>query len=309
MNSIKKSKLLGLLVLLILYALAILIGLIAYNRFSNIDILWRILIGDVAATIFIWFAGIMLKTASTYDPYWSVQTLIIGILLLVNTNDWNVGNIIFTCAIFIYSLRLTINFISTFYSLEYEDWRYKNLRNKTGKFYYLVDLLGICLLPTFIVFFASIPYFNYILNGVSFASNQLIGIMVILISVLIELVSDVQMHAYIKERASRSSVCEKGLWKNTRHPNYLGEICVWGGILLVYAFSAPSNWLIYVGFISVFLLFKFISIPMEEKHFLSYKPEYEDYRKKAFSLAILPFSKNIFFDKDSSKDVVNDKSI
>jgi steroid 5-alpha reductase family enzyme len=192
--------------------------------------------------------------------------------------------------------------------LEYEDWRYRNLKKKTGKFYYLVDLLGICLLPTFIVFFASIPYFNYILYGVDFAANQLIGIAVILASVLIELVADVQMHTYIKERTTSSSVCEKGLWRKTRHPNYLGEICVWGGILLVYVFSAHSNWLIYVGFIAVYLLFRFISIPMAEKHFITYKPEYEEYRRKTFSLAILPFSKNNSENKESSSDAVNNQS-
>lgn len=294
MSKIKKNKKIGLLVLLIIYILATLIGVLTYSLFPDLNVLLRILIGDIAATIFVWLTGIFLSTASTYDPYWSVQTFIIGVLLTSFSGNWNIGNVIFTSAIFIYSFRLTYNFITTFYSLEYEDWRYKNLKDKTGKFYYLVDFLGICLLPTLVVFFASVPYFLYILNDTAFQINQLLGISIILISVAIEYFSDKQIHAFIKQRKDRSKICRLGLWKNTRHPNYLGEIFVWVGILITYIFYDYSNWIIYVGIISIYLLFRFISIPMAEKHYEKYKADYSQYKKETFSLMLLPFSKKDF---------------
>ena len=39
-------------------------------------------------------------------------------------------------------------------------------------------------------------------------------------------------------------------------------------------------------------MFLFISIPMEEKHFKSYKPDYEQYKKETHTLLILPNKKS-----------------
>jgi protein-S-isoprenylcysteine O-methyltransferase Ste14 len=39
------------------------------------------------------------------------------------------------------------------------------------------------------------------------------------------------------------------------------------------------------------LMFIFISIPMEERHFKDYKPDYEQYKKETHMLLILPKKK------------------
>ena len=291
MNTIKDNRKVGLLILLLIYIIATLIGFGIYQLYPNLETLWRILLADVAATIFVWLCGVVFKTASTYDPYWSIQTTVIGVILLATTNSWNLGNILFTSAILIYAVRLTVNFVTTFYSLRYEDWRYKMLREKTGKFYQVVNLLGICMFPTFVVFFASIPYYSYILNGVNFQVNQITGLLVMLASVILEFVADKQMHRFIATRTSKSEMCRDGVWKTSRHPNYLGEIMFWVGIFLVYAFSSPDDWLAYVGFIANFLMFKFISIPMAENHYLNYKENYRQYQKETHCLLIFPVGK------------------
>jgi len=291
MNTIKDNRKVGLLILLLIYIIATLIGFGIYQLYPNLETLWRILLADVAATVFVWFSGVILKTASTYDPYWSIQTTVIGVILLATTNSWNLGNILFTSAILIYAVRLTVNFIKTFYSLRYEDWRYKMLREKTGKFYQLVNLLGICMFPTFVVFFASIPYYRYILNGTNFQVNQITGLLVMLASVILEFVADKQMHRFIATRTSKSEMCRDGVWKTSRHPNYLGEIMFWVGIFLVYTFSSPADWLAYIGFIANFLMFKFISIPMAENHYLNYKENYRQYQKETHCLLIFPVGK------------------
>ena len=34
---------------------------------------FAILIADVTATVVVWLSGVILRTASAYDPYWSLQ--------------------------------------------------------------------------------------------------------------------------------------------------------------------------------------------------------------------------------------------
>jgi steroid 5-alpha reductase family enzyme len=94
----------------------------------------------------------------------------------------------------------------------------------------------------------------------------------------------------IKFRKSNNgnSFMKTGLWAVSRHPNYLGEISFWGGVFM-FAVSATglihSNglWTI-IGFISMIILFKFISIPLMEKRNIARKPGYQEFIKKVPAL-------------------------
>ena len=286
-----KNKIIGILVIFIIYALAFTGGYFFFNFLEGYlqNYLLSVLIVDAAMTIFVWLGGVIFKTASIYDPYWSVQTVLIYLALLFHFNNWNIYTIIPLVAIGIYSIRLTVNFLLNFHSLKYVDWRYSMLKEKSGKLFQLVNLFGICMFPTLIVYFASTPIFVYAsLTTELYSSFDYIGSIVILLAVLLELVSDLQMRKFIKERKSREEVINIGLWKYSRHPNYLGEILVWYGIAMVLIIDNFTYWYWGFGAIAVTFLFAFISIPMEEKHMLTYKPALKEYIKTTHPLLILP---------------------
>ena len=284
-----KKKVIGLSVLLAIYIVAVAIGVLIFLALDPLlhnDSL-TIMVADVVATIFVWLMGLIFKTASTYDPYWSIQTIVIYTFLLFRYQNWNLGTGLAFLTILLYSIRLTANFIIGFDSLEYVDWRYKMLKEKTGSFYQIVNLLGICMFPTFVVYTASIPLFIYAQIG-TFSYLNLIGLFVILIGTLLELIADLQMKKFIKNRKDRSEVINVGLWKYSRHPNYVGEILVWFGVAMILVISYHQYWFYLLGAIINFLMFVFISIPMEENHMLNYKPTYREYKKTTSALLFLP---------------------
>ena len=83
MENLKNNKVFGLLVLLLIYIFATAIGLLTFYLLSPyMHFLVAILIADAVATVFVWASGIVAGTPSVYDPYWSVQTIIIYIPLL-----------------------------------------------------------------------------------------------------------------------------------------------------------------------------------------------------------------------------------
>ncbi|KAL7718235.1 Steroid 5-alpha reductase C-terminal domain-containing protein [Entamoeba marina] len=45
----------------------------------------------------------------------------------------------------------------------------------------------------------------------------------------------------------RGKVCNVGLWKYSRHPNYLGEICMWWGVYFMYLSVDQTYWYSFVG--------------------------------------------------------------
>ena len=55
-----------------------------------------------------------------------------------------------------------------------------------------------------------------------------------------------------------------GLWKYSRHPNYLGEVMVWWGTYFFYFQQFGFNWIIAAPILMT-LMFVFISVPMMEK--------------------------------------------
>lgn len=285
-----KKKLIGLLILFVVYLITFAVGIICFNLFlDKMNIYVNILLCNIIATVIVWLAGVICKTASVYDPYWSVQTVLIGLGLMIHFGNFNLGNILFLVTISIWAIRLTYNFITTFNDLSYIDWRYKMLKVKTGKLYQVVNLLGICMVPTLVVHFASLPFFAYIIAGKDFSLISLIGIAIMLLGTLLELVSDINMHKFQKNRTSKDQIIDVGLWKYSRHPNYLGEILFWYGVAAFTILPNLNLWYLIVGAILNTLLFLCISIPMAENHLASYKSNYDEYKKKTRML--LPFKK------------------
>ena len=284
------KKALGLFILFLVYLTAIAAGTGMFFLLKNhVHFLINVLICDVVATVVVYLFGVIFKTASMYDPYWSVQTMFFYIGLLIYFNNFNFFTIIPLIAIAIYSIRLTGNFIMGFHDLTYVDWRYTMLKEKSGKLFQLVNLFGICMFPTLVVYSASIPLFVYAsLPYEQFSYLDMIGSIIILGGTFMEFIADWQMKLFIKYRVDRNQIIDFGLWKYSRHPNYLGEISIWFGVALVLIISNPTYWYYIFGAVINLLMFLFISIPMEEKHMMTYKPQLKDYIKTTSMLLLLP---------------------
>ncbi len=284
-----KKKIIGLLILLVIYIISFFAGLGSFLLLPNdMNIIFKILIADVVATIVIWIFGVILKTASVYDPYWSIQTPVIFIALMIYYGNYNVGTIIFFIFIMFWAIRLTGNFIITFNDITYIDWRYVNIKKQTGKLYQIVNLLGINMMPTLLVFLASLPAFYYVINGNEFDALNIIGLFIMGFATIIELISDLNMHKFQEIRTSKSEIIRVGLWKYSRHPNYFGEILFWYGVLLVFLIGNMDYWYVMFGALSINLLFMFISIPLAEKKLITYKDGYLEYQKTTRRLIPLP---------------------
>ena len=141
----------------------------------------------------------------------------------------------------------------------------------------MANLLGIHLFPTLVVYFCTIPAVFALVYG---AELTLLGVIFILVSVLATVmqgVSDYQMHRFRKNRDG--SFIRVGLWKHSRHPNYLGEILMWWGMGLACFSSMPDRWYLCLGAALNTLLFLCVSIPMADKR-QSRKEGFDLYKKE-----------------------------
>jgi len=146
----------------------------------------------------------------------------------------------------------------------------------------MVNFLGIHLFPTLLVWVASIPLAYIFTSNEGFTWLNWLGVVVAVVGIGIEFISDNQLRAFKKE-ARAQAVLSSGVWGKVRHPNYLGEILFWWGLYIM-SINSFTPWYISIGAVGVTSLFMFISIPMMDKHLLQKRPAYAVYMLKIGAL-------------------------
>lgn len=286
----KTNRTIGFLLITLSYITALVIGLIVYKNAGR-TIWMSLFLADLAATFVIWVSSLLLNNASVYDPYWSIQPVVILPLLVLQVGKLNASSLLLCAMVILWGVRLTLNWISTFKGLHEQDWRYDQIKHQTGHFYPLVNLLGIQLMPTLIVFACIAPIVFVILQAPKFSVLILPGLLISLLGVILETVADHQMHDFRRCNPEKSAIIRVGLWKYSRHPNYLGEILMWWGAYLVCLAVSPAAWMLGLGAFLNTMLFLFISIPMAEKRLANYKEGFKEYQQQTRML--LPFPKKV----------------
>lgn len=286
-ETITKSKLFGLSVFGIIYIVSYILGFFA-GTLSGVPLL-KLFIFDLTATVIIWAVSLFLRNSSLYDPYWSLTPAVMVIYAVtLYYKTLNVYHYIFLAAFMLWSVRLTANWVITFDNLTWEDWRYRKYRELPAPLWHLANFFGIMMIPTLFVFAGFVPVFYFLSQSASPLS--LVGSVAVLTGTSLEFIADRQMHRFLRNVKERKT-CREGLWKYSRHPNYLGEITVWVGAYLALVASQPSRWYLFAGVALMIFLFNVISIPLAEKHHLSRRGDYAEYRNTTSALLLLPNKK------------------
>jgi steroid 5-alpha reductase family enzyme len=269
------------------YIIALIIGLVVFNS-VNQTVLINLLLADLAATFVIWVCSLMLDNASVYDPYWSIQPMVILPLIVLKEGTLNLSTFLLCAVVILWGLRLTANWALTFRGLHEQDWRYDLIKSKTGKIYPIVNLLGIQLMPTLVIFACIAPIIFVIRQAPDFTLMLLPGVLVSLFGLAMEAKADSQLRDFRRNNPGRNTIIHQGLWKYSRHPNYLGEILMWWGAYLACLAVYPSAWQLGLGAFLNTALFIFVSIPMAENRLTEYKDGFLEYQQQTRMLLPLP---------------------
>ena len=241
--------------------------------------LWNMFWADIAATVAIFVFSRLYKNSSFYDAYWSVIPPLIALYWTMAataqgidmTRAWLV-----VILVWLWGVRLTANWATFWPGLEHEDWRYGPIKTNAGKWNALADFSAIHLFPTVIVFAACLPIYAAVaMDARPLNALDYLAAAVTLIAILIELVSDIQLHLFLTHRKP-GEIMKTGLWALSRHPNYFGEWLFWAGLALFGLAAVPSAWWwVLPGAIAMLVMFLVASIPMIDKRSVERRPEYQ----------------------------------
>ena len=151
--------------------------------------------------------------------------------------------------------------------------------------------------------FLAIPIFLISVSpSTQLSPLEIIGFTIFILSLVFETVADYQKLKFLKEmkrQNKKNMVCDIGLWKYTRHPNYFAEWMVWNGLIIasipsyISLFDSEALWLwIMIGIALLYtsrimyvtLVYLTGAIP-SEYYSAQKRPAYKAYQK----------STNIFF--------------
>jgi steroid 5-alpha reductase family enzyme len=279
----------GVLVSLCTYALALVIAVFVVRAIAPRSILLAVALADLVAVVVVFAASVLADNSSIYDPFWSLQpAAIAGYYLWSSSPHGGSRRMLVAVLVFLYALRLTSNFYRDWSGLSKEDFRYVDFRLRFGRLYWPVSFIGVHFFPTAMVYLGCLPLYAIMREGGA-ALNWLdiVGTLLTLSAVALAFIADEQLRVFRRDPANQGRVIGGGLWRHSRHPNYLGEVGTWWG-LYVFALAAGLRWWwTGVGALGITIMFVLVSVPLMERRERATRSGYREY--VAETPMLLPF--------------------
>jgi len=223
---------------------------------TNLALLWMVLA---------WIFSKNRNNASWVDVAWSYGFLPVTMLATALASTPAPRALLLIAVVACWSLRLGTYLAVRVRSHEpAEDPRYAALRVQFPKRPWFM-FFAVYMMQAILIGILSIPmYFTALNTSALIASLEWIGAFVVLASIGGETIADAQLKAFKKVHAGKKMVCNEGLWKFSRHPNYFFEWLVWVGLALM-ALPTPWGWASFLApAIMYYLLTKVTGIPPAE---------------------------------------------
>lgn len=195
--------------------------------------------GIILSFIFHWLLFIpafIFKTEKFYDLTGSLSYITIILYVLISSNNGinNFGNIILSSLIIIWTLRLG-SFLFFRIKKAGEDKRFREIKKSFSWFFMAFTFSGMW------VSICALCALTGISNGIELTGVTYIGILLFVIGFTLEIIADTQKTNFRKLKDNKDKFITTGLWKYSRHPNYLGEIILWIGVAIISYSSLEIN--------------------------------------------------------------------
>ena len=171
----------------------------------------------------------LLQTEKFFDISGSITYISVVSYCFFNYYDpekLNIGNVILSIIIIIWALRLG-SFLFIRIKKAGEDIRFREIKKSPTRFFMTWTLQGMW------VSLCSACALAGIAKGIIINYYFYCGVAIFLIGFITEIVADTQKTKFRSNPKNKDKFINSGLWKFSRHPNYVGEILLWLGISII----------------------------------------------------------------------------
>ncbi len=239
-----------------------------------------------------WMLQLKTKNAGIVDTIWASSFPVLVIIYFVRHHGYLPREVMIIAMVMTWGLRLASYLF--FRSIrKAEDPRYTALRQQWGekqnilmlRFFYFQAMLALVL---------SLPFALMMVNTQPGIKRiEFIGAFVWLIGVVGESIADQQLKRFKGNPANKGKVCEAGLWRYSRHPNYFFEWIIWVAYFIT-ALGSPWGYLsIICPLVMLYFLLRVTGIPYTESQLLKSRGQaYVAYQETTSAFIPLPRRKS-----------------
>lgn len=220
--------------------------------------------------------SLKIKDNSIVDVFWWTGFVLIAWIVFLQNNGHSIYSFLFLLVLSIWWLRLTYYIWKRKLLSHREDPRYAQWREK-WKYFKIRSFFQVYILQWVLMLGISTPVFLVFSKPLELNIYFLWGIICMIIWIIYESVADYQVKKYLAWSPQKNMIFNWGLYKFSRHPNYLGESIFWLWVSIV-ALQFSILWII--GFLLITFLLLFVSwIPMKEVRYKQ-KSNWKQYSQK-----------------------------
>ncbi|MBM0104534.1 DUF1295 domain-containing protein [Steroidobacter sp. S1-65] len=236
----------------------------------------------------LWLLGIRNRNFSYVDIGWSGNFAVLALLYAALANGWDTRKWIIATMYALWSVRLAGHLAKRIIG-EPEEGRYQDLRQRWASnlntmffgFFQLQAALNVVLaLPLLIACLNPEPRLHVL---------EVMGVAIWLTGLIGESIADSQLASFKRSASNHGAVCDVGLWRYSRHPNYFFEWTIWIGYA-VFALASPWGWLaLAMPALMLHFLINVTGVKATEEQALRSKGErYREYQQRTSMFIPLP---------------------
>jgi steroid 5-alpha reductase family enzyme len=221
-----------------IFVLLILLSTSAFNAIGLINALGQAILFTFVVCIPIWKTGRM----SYVDIGWPWGLVLLGLISFVFSDGYWLRSLVVSGVVIVIGLRMGLGALKMwqlglldreFPRYQYQRVLWKEEGKQNTALALQVDAISQGLANAS---FLALPVFLIASNGSqNFSLIEFVGLVIFIVAFTMESVADYQKLAFLtkmKKEGKQKQVCNVGLWKFCRHPNYFAEWMVWNGVLI-----------------------------------------------------------------------------
>ena len=247
------------------------------------------LVFAISAAVILWLISLRIRDASIVDICWGP-----GVAGVVDLAAWlgQAGGPRTSAVLLLvnlWAIRLAAHIWARHKG---EDHRYAAMRTKFGSNWWWASLLQVFLLQAILIWFIPAPLVAAVLySHVAMGWLDYLGIALAASALVLEALADFQLAAFRADPANKGRVCDVGLWRWSRHPNYFFEWFGWLAYPAI-AISLDYGWGWATLLAPVFMYWILVHVtgipPLEAQMLRSRGERYRDYQSRTSMFFPLP---------------------
>ena len=245
-------------------------------------ILWTLIV-SIAINLIMFVPAYITQTDKLTDISYAVTFAVVAIAGFLRSEQQLLHYIVLFL-VFLWSFRLGTFLLVRINKMK-KDVRFDGMREHFFKFLRFWVLQGA---TVFVVMLAASYAFMQPATSITWVS--ILGIIIFLKGLALEATADMQKFNFNNDSKNKGTWIDLGVWRMSRHPNYLGEMMVWIGMYLTVISSLTGNqWLgaLFSPLYIIVLLLFVSGVPLLEKSAdkkWGTNPAYKKYKKEVPSV-------------------------